>query len=613
MITFTTFIKSWNENSITLISVPYPLLLRTMCGIFGIINKDGSLIDEDLLKIATRQLKHRGPDGEGFYSKSNIGLGHQRLSIIDLSENASQPYRKHKMVLSYNGEIYNFSEIKLELEKEGIVFLSQSDTEVFLSAYYHWGEDAFDKFNGMWAALIWNESEKELVISRDRYGMKPLFIFECENSIAFASEIKAFSVLQNWTGELNETNVYDFLASGLLNHNQDTFYKNVRTLEVACSEKYSYLGSLCGRQQYYEIDLLPSQDRFSPLEYRSYFSNAVASHFVADVEVVAALSGGMDSSSIVAVSDYQGRSIETFTYAASDPAYSEFKYVELLKEKTDFKSHSISPSFEDHLKAHKFALIANEAPCLAINLVSSYLLYKEVASKNFKVLLAGQGADELLLGYSFYYVPFLRYLAKRRPILFLKEACALLIRYPKESLKSVTKAFKGIEFNRFINDQVGRKEERVTSTFEESYKYYLGFGQLYGLLQYEDRLSMAHGVEARLPFLDVDFSNYAHGIPFHQKIVDALRKMPLRKAMKGIVPSDILNRRDKMGYLTPEEKWIKENEAYFKERILQGVKKHSKWFTSELNNFLDRAFQDKSNYGFIWRVYSFLEFLEVKL
>lgn len=584
-----------------------------MCGIFGILNKDGSSVDIDLVQGASRMLNHRGPDGEGFFAEANIGFGHKRLSIIDLSENAKQPFEKHGLVITYNGEIYNYKELRKELEGLHYNFRSNSDTEVLLSAYHCWGNKAFEKLNGMWALAIWNEEEQSLLLSRDRYGMKPLFVFETEEVYAFASEIKAFSLLPDWSGQVNRSNAYEFLVNGQLNHNSGTFYEQVKSIEKASVQKYASDGGLLRQVTFYTIDKKKRKATANPKKFRDLFSGAVASHYVADVKVASALSGGMDSSSIVAVSDLQGRSIETFTYAASDPAYSEFKYVEMLKEKIDFKSHSISPSFKDHLEAHRSALIANEAPCLAINLVTSYLLYKEVASQNFKVVLAGQGADELLLGYSFYYAPFLRHLAKRRLILFVKEACALLIRYPKESLRSLTKAFKGIEFHKYINDQGGKKEESGTSTFEEDYEYYLGYGQLYGLLQYEDRLSMAHGVEARLPFLDLDFSNYAHGIPFHQKIVGALRKKPLRKAMKGIVPSEILNRRDKMGYLTPEEKWIKENELFFKEKILEGVMKHSEWFSGEMEAFLDTAFSNSDNYAFIWRVYSFLEFLEVKL
>jgi asparagine synthase (glutamine-hydrolysing) len=608
-----TFCRKNFPHPIYFIFVYRKAVSKTMCGIFGILNKDGSPVDIDLVQHASRMLNHRGPDGEGFFVEANIGFGHKRLSIIDLSADAKQPFDKHGLVIIYNGEIYNYKELRKELVGLGYNFRSNSDTEVLLSAYHCWGNKAFEKLNGMWALAIWDKKERSLLFSRDRYGMKPLFVFENEEFVAFASEIKAFSALTQWSGQINRENAYDFLVSGQLNHNSGTFYEQVKSIEKASVQKYSSYGALMEQLTFYNIDKRKRKAKANTERFRQLFSNAVASHYVADVKVVTALSGGMDSSSIVAVSKAQDRFVESFSYAASEEEYSEFEYVELLEKKLKFKSHSISPSFQEHLEAHRSALIANEAPCLALNLITSYLLYKEVARQNFKVLLAGQGADELLLGYSFYYVPFLKHFFKHKPILFLRESASLLMRYPKASLRALLRSLERPEFHKYVKGSKREGQVGGVKSFQDFYENNIGYGQLYGLLQYEDRLSMAHGVEARLPFLDAEFSNYTHGIPFDQKIVGALRKMPLRKAMKGIVPSAILERRDKMGYLTPEEKWIGENEAYFRERILEGVRNHSDWFTSELSSFLDRAFQDKSNYGFIWRVYSFLEFLEVKL
>jgi len=583
-----------------------------MCGIFGLINKDGTTADHTTVHSATENLKHRGPDDEGYFFFENIGLGHKRLSIIDLSKNASQPFYKHKRHIIYNGEIYNYKALQSELKGNGYHFTSDSDTEVILSAYDFWGKDMFQYLNGMWAFAMWDETKEELFISRDRYGMKPLYVFNSYEHFSIASEIKAFRPLSSWSGNYNHSNINDFLVNGLLFHNSETFYEQVSQLNPGTWITYSKDGTKNRQGVYFNVPNKELGDQNETKKYKTLFSNAINAHYVSDVEVACALSGGLDSSSIVAESYEQNRMVKTFTYAPSEEKFSEYKYVELLKDKLRFENTIISPDFEQHLAVHKESIIANEAPALSMNLMSSFLLYKSVADKGIKVLLAGQGADELLLGYSFYYASFLRHLAKTAPLLFFNEMMALVFKYPLKVIKVLKRGLNKRSYGEFVVDYSSSKEE-LFSSFDEIYDHYLSYGQLHGLLQFEDRLSMAHSIEGRLPFLDRDFSSFLRTIPAHKLIVSAIRKMPLRKAMKDILPSEIINRKDKMGYLSPQETWIYEYKDIFLSSIEAKMKAHPGWLKKEALAFIKQALNDKKHHGFIWRVYSFYEYLEIKL
>lgn len=583
-----------------------------MCGIFGLINKDGSDVDHNLVYKASQKLAHRGPDGEGFYFEANLGFGHRRLSILDLSKNAGQPFVKHGCHIIYNGEIYNYTVLRDELKSKGYMFHTNCDTEVILSAYDFWGLEMLDRFNGMWAFAILDSNKNEIVLSRDRYGMKPLYLFENESILSFASEIKAFTVLPQWNGNLNKSIVNDFLVNGQLHHRSDSFYENVSQLKFSSYTIIDRNGANKSEKKFYSIPKTRKNDDNQKRTYKKLFEKAISNHYVSDVEVACALSGGLDSSSIVAESYAKGRRVQTFTYAPSDPKFSEYQYVKELGRKYQLINQSISPNFEGHIRAHRAALRANEMPSLSVNLISSYLLYEAVAKENIKVLLAGQGADELLLGYSYYYAPFLKYLRKQSKLLYFNEIFALLFKYPKKVVKVFRRNLSNVDYSVFILD-TNLNKEVSPSVFQDLYEYYIGYGQLHSLLQFEDRLSMAHGVESRLPFLDKEFSAFLCSLPHEQKIVSGIRKMPLRRAMKELVPNRILNRKDKMGYLSPQSKWLVSNENFILEKIKNGMNKHPGWINQEALTFMRENIKKVEHHGFIWRVYSFYEFLEIEL
>ncbi|WP_235299331.1 asparagine synthase (glutamine-hydrolyzing) [Portibacter marinus] len=580
-----------------------------MCGIFGMIHHEGGhKVNEVFLRSATQKLYHRGPDGEGYFVENNIGLGHRRLSIIDLSDRGKQPMEKHGLVISYNGELYNYKTLRSDLEQMGYRFHSHSDTEVILSAYDQWGEDAVHRFSGMWAFIIYDRVKKHITLSRDQWGMKPLFIFNAEGFTCFSSEIKAFTIFKEWNGELNKDSVYDYLANGLIYHNRDTMFQSVHSMEPGSLLRLDSKG-----KELESFNFQINEDHFlnsnsPPDQFSNLFSQSVKRHFVADVPVACALSGGLDSSAIVQEAAEQELLLDTFTFTVNEKSYSESEYVLELKNKLEISNHQIRPSFQEHLEAHQDAIMANEAPALSMNLISSYLLYQTVHRKGYKVLLAGQGADELLCGYHFYFVPYLKFLSKKSPVMAAKMLLSLGIHYPSKFSSVINKEKSNLDL--FLFHQKNESEDSAAN-FQNFYLNQLTWGHLQRLLIFEDHLSMANSVEARLPFLDQTFSRYCIGLDFKYKLHLSETKYLLRKVMKGRLPDSITNRKDKMGFVSPQELWIQQNRTYFFSEIKKSIQKHPGWIDEKVISFLDSG-KAKTIHQDIWRLYSFFKFLDLE-
>lgn len=576
-----------------------------MCGIFGLIRKDGNPVERGIVTTCTRMLTHRGPDGEGYFTSNNIGLGHRRLKIIDLSDRGAQPMHKHDLSIIYNGELYNYKSLRTELISDGYEFKSDSDTEVILSGYKKWGIDLFSKMNGMWALCMVDHRSETVICSRDRYGMKPLYLYDSDLYMAFSSEIKAFKKLDDWKTKWNQKSINEFLVEGKLHNSNSTFYDGVSMLDAASYSIYTIDGKLKEVSSYYSIDIKDNSNVSQQLT-QEKFAQAIDRHYISDVPVACALSGGIDSSSIVAQAAKSEKPLSTFSYIPLETQYSEQKYIDEVKDAYHQENYSVSPGFDAHIAAHQSVLEANEAPALAMNLISAYLLYEKVKDQNYSVLLSGQGADELLLGYNFYHKYYLKHLLNDRKVFrFLVELFYLAIKHPTKIFRSK----KPFSYAKFVNSS-----HVINSQEQEFYQYYLGEGHLHTLLQLEDRMGMAHGVEGRFPFLDLDFSNHLHQVPNNLKIKNGVKKWIFRKAMRGITPDIILDRPDKMGYVSPQETWMYEHRAHFIMKINNGLKGHQGIFDSSLLSFVKEVLEkdQKQHFSFIWRVYSFLEFLDLE-
>ncbi len=568
-----------------------------MCGICGIYNLNGREYEKILREMAGK-LAHRGPDDEGFYFTENIGLGHRRLSILDLSSAGHQPMSNEDGTLwiTYNGEIYNFIELKEELIKLGHNFKSHTDTEVILHSFEEWGADCQNRFNGMWAFSIWDEKSKTLFCSRDRFGVKPFYYYFNGTVFSFTSEIKALLCLPDLKKEPNEKKIYDFLVTGLVDNDDETFFKDVKQLEPGhCLilkenklkiERYyrpsfnKKIGTFdekkCGELSKKFIDLLEDSIR---LRFRS------------DVEVASCLSGGLDSSTIVALSDKLiNKKIKTFSICSQDLRFDEREYIEKVSKKFESESHYVFPSHEEFLKDIGDLIWTQEEPFRPVAIYGHWRLMKLAKENKIKVLLIGEGADELL-GYpeqmgSFFFqaiasgklsllfkeikaavkikgfaevkrIVFLlsnqivRYVLPQVVVLFLRKKMI-------GDLSYINKSF----YDKFVyNDEIPR-EARIN--FQKIlYERTMRSGLRY-LLNFEDKNSMAFSVENRPPFLDYRLVEFIFSLPATYKMHDSWPKYLIRNSTEGLLPEEIRWRKYKEGLLTPALSWLKENKEYIR-------------------------------------------------
>ncbi len=573
-----------------------------MCAIAGII----SIVQTDNLKKDINSMLetvvHRGPDGQGSKIFDNkIVLGHRRLAILDLSEKGIQPMqRTGRYWITYNGEIYNYIELREELIKEGYAFSTDTDTEVLLAAYEKWGNDCVNHFNGMWAFAIYDEEKNQLFCSRDRYGVKPFYYSFSDNRFIFGSEIKEILAVFGKRPKVNRNTFDAYLVRGGFDKCEETMFDGIYQIEGG----YNLILN-CGDLTYKTVrwyDLrniaVNKNDRHTNYRiFREKFLKAVNLRLRSDVPVGSCLSGGLDSSAIIcAVHDNfketkNDKGQYTVTSCFENERYDEWEYAESVIKKTGAASYQVFPDmgkiFEelDHIIWHM------DEPFGGTSIYAQWCVFKEAKRRGLTVMLDGQGSDEQLAGYSaFYKVLFTQLLKKGKWKKLLHEIkCYKALREETEDLKTFDLVLSAIttlmmpNFLRYrLNTIYGRKKTGVPfsnaicnnaivkSNFEGADKRnpqkYIYSGMNVGLralLHFEDRNSMAHSIESRVPFLDYELAEFIYSIPFEQKIEDGRTKTILREALKDLLPEKIYNRYSKLGFATPEDVWLKENEEFF--------------------------------------------------
>ena len=639
-----------------------------MCGIAGIYSFKANAKPEHIKRIAD-SLRHRGPDDEGFLSVNselseaypltgseskvqgrriedfdkpvNLLLGHRRLSIIDLSPAGHQPMGSEDGLLwiVHNGEIYNYVEIRKELELIGYRFITQTDTEVILHAYEEWDTDSLKRFNGMWAFCIWDSKKKRIFCARDRAGVKPFYYSFNGQRFVFASEIKALLTLDEIARKPNEQILADYLFLGLLDHTEETFFKDIYQLKPG-----EYLLIEPNRltvRPYWDIE--PGEVRFCREEdYAERFfellQDSIRLRLRSDVPIGTCLSGGLDSSSIVCLANrliFSGQGInprlvgekqKTFSSCFENLVYDERKYIELIIQQTNAEKNYVFPRGEGLDEDLSKLVWYQDEPFDSTSIYAQWNVMRLAKERGVTVLLDGQGGDELLGGYlpSFYYL-FVQKLKRGDLGGFIKEMRGFRSKYRNASNPLIGGISTGIVSNwikplfwkmrerkfewveKDFQKQFYRKFQRP-SKFETDFDNYLYhiFRSLTlpRLLHSEDRNSMAFSIEARLPFLDYRLVEYIFNLPFDQKIKEGVTKVVLRNAMSGTLPEEVRNRYDKMGFVTPEDAWFK---TVLKEKINQILA--SKSFAERGYFVLDKvkeAFEDyckgkKSIGSTIWR------------
>jgi asparagine synthase (glutamine-hydrolysing) len=586
-----------------------------MCGITGVWHITGRSVDTMCLHHATNLISHRGPDDEGFLRintqttnftenltdnlAADLAFGFRRLAILDLSPAGHQPmsYSDGAYWVIFNGEIYNYLELRDELKLFGYNFRSGSDTEVILAAYAQWGPACLERFNGMWAFALWDSRQKTLFCARDRFGIKPFYYVWENGSFAFASEIKALLPLMERTPTPNDELLFDFLFYGWNDHKSETFFEGIQELRPA-----HYISLRDGKlicRRYWDLDPkhheIMSSDQAYSERFREIFEDAVRLHLRSDVAVGTCLSGGLDSSSIVCIanhllldehalpSELVGEHQKTFSSCFDDSRFDERPFIEQVLSTVGAEKNFVFPSGADLVRILPRLLWHQEQPFGSTSIFAQWSVMERVAQRGVRVLLDGQGADELLAGYHTYFHYFWSSLVRQGNLSLLKhEIKEYQRRYSQPAWRSAmqigqhftppqlahwARRYKrtgasvgalGLNpgFVRAHQDRFYKPTNWRGDLFEDYLFDGLTSHSLPALLRYEDRDAMAHSIEARVPFLDYRLVEFAFAIPADQKIRNATTKVILRNAMQGTLPEDVRNRRDKMGFVTPEKVWL---------------------------------------------------------
>jgi asparagine synthase (glutamine-hydrolysing) len=560
-----------------------------MCGICGIVSFSKDEVQELKIRNMMRIMKHRGPDDEGTFISGNIGLGFVRLSIIDLSPAGHQPMfsSDSRYVIVFNGEIYNFIELREELKNLGHTFRTSTDTEVLLESYIEWGEACLDHFNGMWAFVIYDKEEGNLFAARDRFGVKPFYYVQTDEFLAFASEIPPLLQLLPGKPTPDYQSIYDYLVFNRTDHTERTFFSQVKKLQhghclslPVCQPPSGGSGG-CLIKKWYD---LPSRISLSkgisdPAEFRELLSSSISLRLRSDVPVGVCLSGGLDSSSIVSilVKEFSLEKVKSFSAVYSGgQRCDESEFIKKL-DYVSLEKYFISPSAESFLNDLENFIISHAEPIPGTSPYAQFQVMK-LAKGNVVVTLDGQGADEELAGYHYFFgvyfkqllrkgqlVSFVnevfRYLKLHRSTLGLKSLIFFIVPAPiKTFIRQREKRFLRKEFlNRFKSSKILEEGLYDSGSVSEALLDHFEY-KLEHLLKWEDRNSMRFSIEARVPFLDYRLVEKILATETSEIIGGGTTKVILREAMKGLLPEEIRLRKDKIGFETPQDAWFRKAE-----------------------------------------------------
>lgn len=578
-----------------------------MCGIAGQYCFKGQP-DKDLINNMSKILIHRGPDADGTYFNNVVGLAHRRLSIIDLSKQANQPMynENHSIVIVYNGELYNYMKLKALLVQSGHEFRTNSDTEVILHAYEEWGINCLTQFNGMWAFALWDDRKQVLFCARDRFGIKPFYFTFVEHSLLFASEIKALLAHPDVGTCPDEMKVNSFLSSGILDNTDHTMFKSIYQIEP--SQGFVINNGNIKLFKYCDLEISSNIKSIIPddvvaVNTINLLKRSVKSHLMSDVPIGTCLSGGLDSTAIARIINEKHHMQNTFSAIFSDERFSEKNYIDIALDHTTISPFFIEPKPSNLLKDLDNLIYSQDEPFGSLSIYAQYCVM-QLAQGKVKVLLDGQGSDELLAGYLAYQKNYIWELVRRKHfMLAAKELGGSLgkhldfYKYAITQVRERNKRKKLIKTYWIMNRYKGHFN---TMLHNEIFKT-----NLPSLLHFEDRNSMAFSIEARVPYLDTEFTNYIASLPYNQKIRDGITKIALRNALKGIIPEQIRTRMDKMGFVTPEESWMKyELKDYILDIMYStSFKNRGYWDSDKVIEDYQKFIDDKSIYSpEIWRI-----------
>lgn len=562
-----------------------------MCGLVALVNLNGAKADAEQLRRMTDIIRHRGPDDDGYLVAGPVGLGFRRLSILDLSPAGHQPMTLPGVPVSvvFNGEIYNFVELRLELEALGHQFRSTGDTEVLLHAYLQWGQDCVTRLNGMWAFVIHDSRTDRIFGSRDRFGIKPLYRYQSAEQMLFASEIKAIRASGAYNAKTNWRVAAGFLLEGRLDQTSESFYDGIVQVGAGCSFELTFDGRY-REWSYWSLDALEARQFDDPAgAYAALFEDAVSLHMRSDVSVGVHLSGGLDSSSIICASARiraeAGATDPLMAFCFTSKEFDESAYIEATLAQTNASMERLETDAATIWNDLPRMLWYQDEPVHSMTAAVSFQLMKLTAAHGLKVVLNGQGADETAAGYPSYFINYWHGLLRSGNALgawseisshakihggspaarFTQQLQYLgrnyLANIPAYRHQSALRAARRLRSQPWILPEIANHLASPASAAPDNRLRPVLVNSVYQnplplYLRVEDRNSSAHSIEARVPFLDYRLVELLFQLPDNWRMRGPWNKYIQREAMRGRIPETVRSRVDKMGFPTPAKKWF---------------------------------------------------------
>lgn len=599
-----------------------------MCGIAGFIGKDKN--KKKILKAMCDRIAHRGPDAEGFYVKGDVALGQRRLSIIDI-EGGKQPMFSEdgKLVIVFNGEIYNYKDLKKELKE--YPFQTESDTEVLIYGYRKWGYDLPKHLRGMFSFALYDMEEKTLFCARDHFGIKPFYYYYNDGTFMFASEIKAFLDHPKFEKKFNESLIAPYLSFSFT-PTTETFFEGVKRLDAG--NYLTYKDGQINIERYFDLTFPIEEKDYDKTveEIGKVMEDSTRHHMISDVEVGSFLSSGIDSSYLVSLA----RPDKTYTVGYDIPRYNEIDYAKDLTDKLKINNTSKKITKEEYMKVLDKIMYHMDEPASDPAVVALYFV-ANLASKDVKVVLSGEGADEFFGGYNYYReevdysfynkIPFfIRHGISKFCSLFppVRGINFLVRRGEKleDSYIGVNKVWNDKEIKKLLKEPVTIQNKEITKPVFDKFKGQsnivkmqaidINFWLMKDILQKADRMTMANSLEGRVPFIDREVFKIASSLPLNYKVTKENTKVALRDAAKKVIPNESYKKK-KLGFPVPIRDWMREDDVYKEIKKAFNSKVCKKYFDKDiLIKMLDEHKEGKKdNYRKVWNVYCFIKWYNV--
>lgn len=601
-----------------------------MCGIVGFVNKEGK--KEEIIKKMADRIIHRGPDGEGYYTDDNVALGHRRLSIIDLAAGKQPMFNETKdVIVIFNGEIYNYKALMTELKKHKHKFETSCDTEVLVHGYEEWGTDLPKKLRGMFAFAIWDKKKEKLFCARDNFGIKPFYYYQNNGTFMFASEIKCFLDQPDFEKKLNKDLLGPYLTFSFT-PTTETFFLGVNRLNPGHS--LTYQNGEITIEKYFEISFNEEKRTYENAvnEIGDVMEDSVKHHLESDVEIGSFLSSGIDSSYIVSLAHPD----KTYTVGYDISQYSEISYAEDLAKRLNIQNISKKITKEEYMAIVPKVMYHMDEPFCDAASIALYFL-SELASRDVKVVLSGEGADEFFAGYNTYKETVDMGFYNKIPY-FMRHAIAVILnKLPEfrgrnflvrrgtkleDEYISMNRVFSDSECCKVLGHKIPIRNKDITKeTFErfasnddliKMQAIDINFWLVKDILHKADRMTMANSLELRVPFIDKEVFALASSLEKDKKVTKENTKIALRDAAKKVIPNESYKKK-KLGFPVPLRAWMSESDVQeeiqktFEQEFVADLF-NQKYILKLLNDSLKAK---KNTYKKVWAIYAFLKWYEV--